>query len=226
LRLENTTLSPQSKSVEDFLKAVYALQQHSERASTSALSEVLNISPPSVTDMARRMVEAELVDYKKYRGVRLTEQGEQIALRVLRRHRLLELYLTEELDYALHEVHEEADKLEHAVSNRFIEAISKKLNYPKFDPHGDPIPSADGKITHRETVALAELPLGITATVRRYTADNAEMLQHTIDRGFKLGTTVEVVSRDPCEGPLTIHLDGESCVIGYTVATKILVEPI
>lgn len=215
----------QTTAVEDFLKAVYVLQQRDERASTNALREALNITAPSVTDMAKRLTDSGLIDYQKYKGVRLTEDGERVALQILRRHRLIELYLVQELGYELHEVHEEAENLEHAVSDQFIEAISAKLNHPRFDPHGDPIPTADGTLGHaRELQPLSDLPLHCVATVSRYITSDPEMLQHTLDRGFVLGTQIEVLARDPFDGPLTIKINNEEKVIGHLVATTILVE--
>src|SRR5690606_677387 len=135
-----------SESVQNFLKAVYSLQQKNERVSTNALAEVLRVQAPSITDMAQRLVAAELVDYEKYKGVRLTDSGQVLALKIIRRHRMIELYLMRELGYALQEVHAEAENLEHAVSDRFIEAIDSKMGNPDIDPHGDPIPSVDGTI--------------------------------------------------------------------------------
>jgi DtxR family transcriptional regulator, Mn-dependent transcriptional regulator len=212
-------------SVQNFLKAVYTLQQEStERVSTNALAELLSVKAPSITDMARRMVEAGLVDYERYKGVRLTESGEHIALKVIRRHRLIELYLVQELSYALHEVHDEAEKLEHAVSDRFIEALANKLGDPLIDPHGDPIPSAEGIIPERHLLPLAELPQHVMAAVSRLTADSPDMLQHILDRGFKLDAHVEVLARDPFEGPITALVDGERRVIGHNVASCIWVE--
>lgn len=217
-------LSAQSESVENFLKAVYVLQQQQERVSTNSLAEALGISAPSVTDMARRLVNAGLVDYRKYYGVLLTEKGEAVALHVIRRHRLIELYLVEELGYALHEVHDEAENLEHAVSDRFIEAIAVKLDNPEVDPHGDPIPTAEGIISPQETVALSELEPGFPARVSRFVAENTEMLQHILDRGFSLGAEVEVISRDPFDGPVTALVEGQERMIGHNVAACILVE--
>lgn len=214
----------QSQSVDDFLKAVYSLQQTMDRVSTNALAEALNVKAPSITDMARRMVEAGLVDYQKRQGVLLTNSGEEIALKILRRHRLIELYLVEELGYALHEVHEEAEHLEHAVSDRFIEAIAIKLGNPTIDPHGDPIPSEDGIIAPRDLVPLTSLSLQSPARVRRFKSGNADMLQHILDRGFKLNLPVSVTARDPFDGPLTVEIDGDTCTIGYSVAAAILVE--
>lgn len=213
-----------SESVENFIKAVYMLEQKSERVSTNALRDALNISAPSVTDMAQRLVESGLIDYKKYRGVRLTEQGSTMALRLLRRHRLIELYLVRELNYELHEVHDEAEKLEHAVSDRFVEAIDGILGYPEFDPHGDPIPSVDGMITRRNLCTLNDLPLETPARISRLVSQDTEMLQHALDRGFSLHTEVRVIARDPFNGPITVQLASNETVIGHAVAEGILVE--
>jgi DtxR family Mn-dependent transcriptional regulator len=213
-----------SRSVEDFLKAVYTLQQEMERVSTNALADSLGISAPSVTDMARRMVDAGLVDYRKYYGVLLTPEGETRALNIIRRHRLIELYLVKELGYALHEVHDEADRLEHAVSDRFIKAIAAKLDDPATDPHGDPIPTADGTIAARNTVALTNLSPGTSATVSRFVAESTEMLQHILDRDFALGATVTVITHDPFEGPITVIVSDQERIIGHNVAACILVE--
>jgi DtxR family Mn-dependent transcriptional regulator len=221
-----------SRSVEDFLKAVFSIQTRTDsgdkpaRASTNALAEALSISPPSVTDMARRMVDEGLVDYRKYYGVRLTDSGREIALRVIRRHRLIELYLVEKLGYELHEVHDEAERLEHVVSDRFIEAIEEKLEFPTVDPHGDPIPTVDGEIEQLDLTPLAELPLATRARVSRFRAESDEMLQHILSRDFKLGAVVEIAHRDPFDGPLTVRIDSAEWIIGYTVASSILVEPL
>ncbi len=212
-------------AVQNFLKAVYTLQQqNNDRVSTNALAEVLNVKAPSITDMARRMVDAGLVDYERYRGVRLTESGEHIALKVIRRHRLIELYLVQELGYALHEVHNEAEKLEHAVSDRFIDALAHKLGDPLVDPHGDPIPSAEGVVQERHLLPLSQLPQRVPASVSRLTADSPDMLQHMLDRGFKLDANVQVLAHDPFDGPITALVDGEQRVIGHSVAACIWVE--
>ena len=221
-----------SESVENFVKAVYVLQSELAgtannddiRVSTNALKAALNISAPSVTDMAQRLVEDGFIDYIKYRGVRLTETGETLALNLIRRHRLIELYLVRELGYELHEVHDEAEKLEHAVSERFIEAINAKLGEPEFDPHGDPIPDADGAFTRRELHALSDLPVSTRGRVSRFISTDSDMLQHTLDRGFVLNESIEVLARDPFQGPITVQLGETQTVIGYTVAEKILVE--
>jgi DtxR family transcriptional regulator, Mn-dependent transcriptional regulator len=220
---ENSDLT-QSESVQNFLKAIYALQKSPERVSTNALAEALTISAPSVTDMAQRLLAAGLVDYKKYEGVLLTNAGEQLALKIIRRHRLIELYLVEELGYALREVHEEAENLEHAVSDRFIEALARKLDDPELDPHGDPIPTPDGTIVQRELYPLTEWPEHTAASVSRFKTDNDEMLQHILDRGFKLDSQIEVLERDPFDGPITTMVDGKKRTVGHNVAACILVE--
>jgi DtxR family Mn-dependent transcriptional regulator len=213
-----------STSVQNFIKTVYSLQQSMERVSTNALAEALNISPPSVTDMAQRLEEANLLDYQKYKGVVLTLAGEQLALKIVRRHRLIELYLVEELGYDLSEVHDEAEDLEHAVSDRFIEALSHKLDHPSIDPHGDPIPTADGAIPARDLHPLTDWPLHTRAQVSRIVATSPEMLQHILDRDFRLDAQVEVLARDPFDGPVTVRVDGGQQVIGHHVAACILVE--
>jgi DtxR family Mn-dependent transcriptional regulator len=213
-----------SKSVEDFLKAVYSLQQDVERVSTNALADHLAVKAPSVTDMARRMEGAGLILYKKYHGVRLTEQGERMALMVIRRHRLIELYLMQELGYELRDVHAEAERLEHAVSDQFIAALDRKLGNPDIDPHGDPIPSAEGYVAPSASIPLTELPLNTAARISRLLASSPELLQHVVDREFRLGDEVEVTARDPFHGPLTVIVNGRREILGYTVAACIYVD--
>jgi len=215
---------PTSESVENFLKAVYTLQQTNERVSTNALAEHLGVKEPSVTDMARRMVEAEMIDYQRYYGVRLTVRGEMAALAVIRRHRLIELYLLRELDYPLHEVHAEAERLEHAVSEQFINAIERKLGYPELDPHGDPIPSAEGHIAASIGIPLTQLALNTDARVARLNTSNSAMLEHLVNRRIHLGDMIRVRSRDPFDGPLRLTVNGESQTLGYKAAECVMVK--
>lgn len=214
----------QSKSVQDFLKAVYSLQQGGERVSTNALAEGLAVAAPSITDMAQRLVTAGLIDYERYKGVLLTATGEMVALKMVRRHRLIELYLVNELGYALQDVHDEAEKLEHAVSDKFVEAIAVKLGHPELDPHGEPIPSQDGTIVDREITPLVDWPLNTGAVVSRIKADDPQMLEHILERGFKLQAHVEVLSRDPFNGPVMAMVDGKMRIVGHQVAACIMVE--
>ncbi|MCA0457512.1 MAG: metal-dependent transcriptional regulator [Chloroflexi bacterium] len=214
----------QSKSVQDFLKAVYSLQQGGERVSTNALAEGLAVAAPSITDMAQRLVTAGLIDYERYKGVLLTPTGEMVALKMVRRHRLIELYLVNELGYALQDVHDEAEKLEHAVSDKFVEAIAVKLGHPELDPHGEPIPSQDGTIVDREITPLVDWPLNTGAVVSRIKADDPQMLEHILERGFKLQAHVEILSRDPFDGPVMAMVDGKMRIVGHQVAACIMVE--
>lgn len=214
-----------SQSVEDFLKAIYRLQRNTDRVSTSALAEALAISAPAVTDMAQRLVEEGAVDYVKYRGVRLTAEGEQVALKMLRRHRLIEAYLVQDLGYQLHEVHDEAEALEHTVSDRFVEAISLKLNNPSYDPHGDPIPDLEGVMPVRTLHPLSELALHTPALIRRLLMDDPAMLRNTQERGLIIGRTLVVVARDEFDGPIEVVVKPQNAqTIGFKMASFILVE--
>lgn len=214
-----------SQSVEDFLKAIYRLQRETDRVATNALAEALNISAPAVTDMAQRLVEDGTVDYRKYRGVRLTEKGEQVALKMLRRHRLIEAYLVQDLGYQLHEVHDEAEALEHTVSDRFVEAISLKLDNPSYDPHGDPIPDLQGIMPVRNLHPLSELALNTPARIRRLVMDDPAMLRNTQERGLEIGRTLEVVARDQFDGPIQVVVKPQNVqTIGFKMASFILVE--
>ncbi len=216
-----------SQSVEDFLKAIFHLQRQADRVSTNALAEALNISAPAVTDMAQRLVDEGTVDYLKYRGVRLTDEGERVALKMLRRHRLIEAYLLEDLGYQLHEVHDEAEALEHTVSDRFVEAIARKLGNPPYDPHGDPIPNRDGLMIQRDLQPLSQLPSRTPARIRRFIMDDPRMLQETQKRGLALGKQLEVLARDEFDGPLELRLQpGLRQIIGFKMASTILVEPL
>ena len=218
-------LTTSSQSVEDFLKAIYRLQRQTERVSTSALAEALNISAPAVTDMAQRLVDEGTVDYVKYRGVRLTRRGEQVALKMLRRHRLIEAYLVQDLGYALHEVHDEAEALEHTVSDRFVEAISLKLNNPSYDPHGDPIPDLAGVMPVRDLQSLSELALHTPARIRRLVMEDSAMLRNTQERGLELGKTLEVIERDQFDGPIVVRVQPRNTqTLGFKMASAILVE--
>lgn len=218
-------MTKSSQSVEDFLKAIYTLQRDGDRVSTNALAGMLNITAPAVTDMAQRLVDEGTVDYLKYRGVRLTDDGRQVALKMLRRHRLIELYLVQDLGYQLHEVHDEAEALEHTVSDRFVEAIAVKLGNPQYDPHGDPIPTIEGVLPERDLQPLSKLALHTPARIRRFIMDNPKMLQHTQERGLMLGKALEVIARDPFEGPITLKIQsGNPMIIGHALASFILVE--
>ena len=220
-----TSGSSRSQSVEDFLKAIYALQEDGDRVSTNALADMLNITASAVTGMAQRLVDEGTVDYLKYRGVRLTDAGRQVALKMLRRHRLIELYLVQDLGYQLHEVHDEAEALEHTVSDRFVEAIAVKMDNPQYDPHGDPIPNIEGVIPQRDLQPLSKLALHRPARIRRFIMEDPKMLQYTQERGLVIGKALAVIAREPFEGPITLKTgSGKPMAIGHALASQILVD--
>ncbi|HEY6210475.1 MAG TPA: metal-dependent transcriptional regulator, partial [Gemmatimonadales bacterium] len=151
---------PLSRSVEDYLKAIYHLSSQGGFASTSDIAGMLEVAPPSVSGMVKRLSETGLIEHVPYRGVQLSPQGRRAALRMIRRHRILELYLTQQLDYDWDGVHAEAERLEHAVSDELIERMAGSLGQPRYDPHGDPIPTAAGEIEEADLVTIADAAVG------------------------------------------------------------------
>lgn len=196
-----------SDVMEDYLKAIYQLErQTGDRVSTSAIADHLDVSAPTVTSMLTNLDDHGLVDYEKYRGVGLTEEGEMVALEVLRHHRLLEAYLAEQLDYDWSEVHDEADALEHHISEEFERRIAKALGDPEVDPHGEPIPSPDLEpIADDETTRLDQHDPGETVIVERVRDREPEELQYLSNAGIKPGTTVTVTDVAPF-GMMTVVL--------------------
>lgn len=211
-----------SEAIEDFLKAVYLLQQEHDRVQTSALAEALGITAPSTTEMAKKLARANLVEHEPYRGIRLTAVGKRVALEIVRNHRLLELFLVQSLDYSWDEVHEEAERLEHAISERLAQRIAEYLGHPNFDPHGDPIPGPDGDVSQRDLTPLSEWPLGDIGRVSRLLDQSPEMLRYLADKGLTIDAIVEVENVDPFDGPMTLKVNTEQQVIGMNVAQYIL----
>src|SRR6266550_6642211 len=157
---------PLTRSVEDYLKAIYHLSSQGGFAATSDIATMLQVSPPSVSGMVKRLSETGLIEHVPYRGVQLTAQGRRAALRMIRRHRVLEVYLTQQLGYDWGDVHDEAERLEHAVSDELIERMAGALGEPRYDPHGEPIPTAAGEIEEPELVTLAEAAVGAELVLR------------------------------------------------------------
>lgn len=218
--------TPRSASEEDYLKAIFSITSVGEdAASTNDLAAKLDISAGSVSAMVKRLDEEGLVEHIPYRGVTLTDEGEQIALRVLRRHRLLELYLTEELGVPWNRVHEEAEILEHAISDDLIERIATKLGDPVFDPHGDPIPSRDLVLQTRATEPLSGLAAGTNAVFVRISDQNSEMLSYLSSLGIALGDELRLVDREPFEGPCRVEAGGKVHTLGIPLASAMQVQP-
>jgi DtxR family Mn-dependent transcriptional regulator len=224
-----------TEAVENFLKAVYSLQKQIVPVPTTLLAQSLNIAAPSVTDMIKRLSNADnevgapiLLEYTRYKGVTLTPLGEKIALEVIRHHRLLELYLTQALGYSWDEVHAEAEKLEHHISEQLESRIAQYLGNPELDPHGDPIPALDGTLPDTALVLLSELHLGQSATVSRIIDQSPELLRYFSDLGLVPGATVTLTERAPLGDTVSLgihHADGgrRDKTISVQVARKVLV---
>lgn len=221
-----------SESVEDYLKAIYQIQQQNgEPVSTSGLAASLNVACASVTGMIKRMAAAEpkLVTYEPYAGVKLTEAGERMALEVIRHHRIIESFLSQVLGYSWDEVHEEAERLEHVISESMEERMARMLGNPLTDPHGDPIPDRNGDIPDIETIPLTQLPDQQTAIIQRITGQEPDVLRYLADQGLILSTQVQMISKAPFNGPVSISVDGRSDSVqafGRELTDKILVQPL
>jgi DtxR family transcriptional regulator, Mn-dependent transcriptional regulator len=218
------TIQPPSVSVGDYVKAIWEVAG-SGVASTKDVAERLSIAPPSVTNMFVRLREMGFVEYERYRGVSLTERGREEALRLLRRHRLIETLLLEHLGYSWQEVHEEAERLEHAVSDGFTERLAEFLGHPGYDPHGDPIPAADGTLAAEESSPLDEAAVGDRVRISRVKHDDAAVLAFLGERGLVPGRVVEVKEVRALDGVVTVEdEDGETHTLGESLARSIFVR--
>ena len=193
-----------SVSVGDYLKTLWLCAQGGS-VSTGDLAARLGVSPPSVTGMLGKLEKLGFVTYTRYHGAQLTPQGRQEALRLIRRHRLIETFLIDYLEYSWEEVHQEAELMEHAMTDRFTERLATKLGEPLFDPHGDPIPRADGTLPDRPGTPLTEVSVGQRLEVTRVHSQDAELLQYLERLGIKPGVEVAVASREPFGGLLQIN---------------------
>jgi DtxR family Mn-dependent transcriptional regulator len=208
-----------SEAVQDYAKAIYSLYRRTGvPVATSALAERLGVSPASASAMLKRLASLGLVTHQPYRGTELTAAGERVALEVIRHHRLLELYLAEALGMPWDRVHDEAEVLEHAISPELSELIAEKLGHPTHDPHGDPIPTADGSIDEQDTVPLADLEAGQSGVFTRISDSDPEMLRYLSERGIAPGDALEVVERQPFDGPLSVRFASHEHALGGTLA--------
>jgi DtxR family Mn-dependent transcriptional regulator len=208
-------------AMEDYLKAIYRLAGDGGQVTMQRLAEELAISGPSVTNMVKRLHELELVEYTRYRDVALTPTGEKIALRVIRNHRLLELYLTESLGYDWDQVHDEAERLEHHVSEELESRIASALGHPTHDPHGDPIPGVDGSIDTVSATVLADLEPGDIASISRVPDRDPEQLRYLGELGVVPGQTVTVLDKLPFDGPIRVLVGGDEHLFGRPLAARI-----
>ena len=214
-----------SRSIEDYLKVIYKLELESGSAQTSAIADALSIAPPSVSGMVKRLADADLVTHVPYRGVELTEAGRRQALRMLRRHRILESYLIGTLGYDWDDVHKEAERMEHAVSDELIERMAAKLGDPTHDPHGAPIPSAAGTIETTRYLPMTEIGVGLVGRFRMIGDADPERLRFIASLGLRPGVEFRLLARQPFNGPVTIQLDDDrEEVIGFALASLLQCE--
>jgi DtxR family transcriptional regulator, Mn-dependent transcriptional regulator len=213
--------------VEDYLKAIYELEAAGGPAGTNEIAAVLHIAAPSVSGMLRRLARQQLVTHEPYKGVQLTRAGRRAALRPIRRHRVIEAYLTQALGYPWDLVHDEAERLEHAASDELIDRMAAAIGEPATDPHGAPIPARDGTLIAEPALStLAELGEGDPARIARVSDRDGERLRYLATLGITIGAQVEVVSREPYEGPIDVRIGTRRRVIGAELARDILVTPI
>lgn len=219
---EHATISP---AVEDYAKAIYALEMRcTEPVSINALAERLGVTPASASGMVKRLGELGLVEHQPYRGVTLTDGGRRVALEVIRHHRLLELYLVKSLGVPWDRVHEEAEVLEHVLSEELEELIAAKLGNPTLDPHGDPIPTRDLTIQEGPTLSLQTLDSGAQGRFARISDSDPDMLRFLAERGIAPGDDFEVVEKQPFDGPLFVRFGTDVHVLGGTLARAMRVE--
>ncbi|MFO8098969.1 MAG: metal-dependent transcriptional regulator [Salinibacter sp.] len=214
-----------SPSIEDYLKTIYKLEVQDEGrpVSTGEVAEAMSVSAASATNMIKRLDELGFLTYEAYEGATLTDPGRTVALEVLRHHRLLELYLKEVMGFSWDEIHEEAEILEHHISERFEDRIEEMLGNPERDPHGHPIPARDGTVDELPTRSLADLTEGDAASIDHIADENGELLHLLEQRGLLPGASVEVVDTRPLDGLLVVAVDGAEQLIGAPVAQKVVV---
>jgi DtxR family Mn-dependent transcriptional regulator len=218
----NPDISP---AHQDYLKAIYLLLSRGQEASNSAIAQALGVAPASATNMVKRLADAGLIEHVPYRGVQMTAAGQQVALEMVRHHRLIELFLHDILDMPWDQVHVEAERLEHAISEEVEEAIARKLDYPAVDPHGDPIPDRQGRLAEAAAgVPLTELEPGCTARLARVHAQDGDRLRYLGQLGLYPGAQVAVLERAPFQGPLLVDVDGERRMLAFDLAGELSVE--
>ena len=212
-------------SVEDYLKAIYAIGKGIGPAATNEIAQRLAIAPASVSGMVRRLADQGLLAYERYRGVRLTDLGRRAALRTLRRHRVIEAYLAEALKYPWDRVHAEAERLEHAASDELIDRMAATIGEPEFDPHGAPIPTREGAVDETIYKSLGDLEVGASGSVVRVADEDPEMLRYLAELSIVPGKRVTVKARAPYDGPITLLVGRHELSIGPALAAQVLVSP-
>ncbi len=220
-----STLPVLTRSVEDYLKTIFHLSEAGSPASTSDIAGHLDLAPASVTGMVKRLSEQGLLEHLPYRGVQLTAAGRRAALRMVRRHRILESYLVAFLDYTWDAVHEEAERLEHAVSDALVERMAAALGNPSVDPHGDPIPAPDGTMAELVYTPLPEVAIGLPVRIRRVETSQPDRLRYLAEHGLVPGAVVTVTARQPFGGPVALRTLGGDQLVGPELAALLLCAP-
>lgn len=213
-----------SESIEDYIKAIFQLGKNGDLVQTSAIADRLEVRPASVSNMMRRLATLGFLVHAPYHGVKLTKEGELLARRMVRRHRLIERFLVEVLDYPWDEVHEEAERLEHAVSPRFMDRLDKLLENPSTDPHGAPIPASDGTMDESAHPALVELRAGDTACVRRVRDGDGDLLRQFGQLGIRPDALIEVLEANDEEGTMVLRVGGKLRRLDHAAASGVFVE--
>ncbi len=212
-----------SRSVDDYLKTLYKLESGAEAVSTTALARDMKVTAASATGMIQRLARDKLVEYRRYYGVRLSPEGRRIALRVIRNHRIIEMYLAEELGLSWENVHEEAERWEHVVSTDVVERMAERFVNPERDPHGQPIPGSDGQVPDRRGSLLADAPHGALLRVTEVDDTDAALLHHAESLGLAPGSRLEIAERRPYDNLLMVKVEGRVEVVGPNLAQRIRV---
>jgi DtxR family transcriptional regulator, Mn-dependent transcriptional regulator len=213
-----------SASKENYIKAIFHLQQEQESVTTNALAEALRTKPASVTDMLKKLKTQKLLQYEKYRGVKLTTEGRKLAIQIIRKHRMWEYFLVEKLRFGWEEVHEIAEELEHISSKKLIDRLEEFLDFPQSDPHGDPIPDINGKMPALQQLSVSDLPVNTSGTVNGISDQSPEMLELLKHKNIQIGTRLEVKKKYDADGSLEIKIRSQQPVtISDHVAKNLLV---
>lgn len=219
-----------TSTVEDYLKHIWLAQQGSagKLVSTGQIAVELQVAPGTATAMVKTLADSGLVEHQPYSGVRLTDSGRQLALHVLRRHRLVELFLVKVMGMDWSEVHDEAEQLEHVISDRLLSRMDEMLDFPAVDPHGDPIPDASGRVTEKKLPSVLECALDVRMRIERVGDQNADFLRFLESQGLTLGSLVFVRHREPAGETVTIEVKGQErpVSLGFAAAAKIMVAPL
>jgi len=213
----------QSSSIEDYIKYIYQIQTLEKRVSTSCLAKKLKISPASVSEMLSKLSVMKLIKNTPYHGFVLTPKGENMAVKLVRKHRIIEVFLNQQLGYGWHEVHDEADSIEHACSDKFIDMLEKYLNYPKSDPHGDPIPDIKGKFKGKKSIPLTFAEPGRAYTISKVLDTSDEVLEYISSIGIGINTSIDYTEKLEVDDSALIKVNNKKQLLSKSIAERIYV---